>query len=305
LTPDAPGQVVALAELRSQARVEKDFTRADALRDEIRELGWEVVDGPNGFSLEPLVAQVRRLHPSKVESVLKAQPVAGFSVQWVVQGWPEDVVRSWRSFHEHRGEHDVQYVVVDAVGSHPSFYPSEVEEVWLEDDFGWGVDRNAGLRRAAGDIVVVVDGSLEVTGDVLTPIAEALSDGSVGVVGPFGIVTDNMREFHDSPGPEVDAVEGYLMAFRRELLDEVGFFDEKFRFYRSADIEFSFRIKEAGYRALVVPMPVERHEHRMWHNTPEAERERLSKRNFYRFLERFRDRMDLTVAGASGREPDS
>jgi hypothetical protein len=33
----------------------------------------------------------------------------------------------------------------------------------------------------------------------------------------------------------------------------------------------------------------------MYHATPVAERDRLSKRNYYRFLERFRDRYDLLV----------
>ena len=53
-------------------------------------------------------------------------------------------------------------------------------------------------------------------------------------------------------------------------------------------IECSFRVKEAGYRAVVVDVPVARHEHRVWSNTPPSERDRLSKRNYYRFLDRFR-----------------
>jgi len=93
----------------------------------------------------------------------------------------------------------------------------------------------------------------------------------------------------------VDAIEGYLMAFRREVLASAGFFDEKFRFYRTADIEYSFRVKDQGLKAVVVPVPVMRHEHRMWANTPEDERSRLSKRNYYRFLDRFRGRLDLCV----------
>jgi cysteinyl-tRNA synthetase len=87
------------------------------------------------------------------------------------------------------------------------------------------------------------------------------------------------------------------MAFRRDILDAAGFFDEKFKFYRTADIEYSFRVKDQGLAARVVPLPIERHEHRMWANTEEAERDRLSKRNFYRFLDRWRGRTDLTVAG--------
>ena len=45
----------------------------------------------------------------------------------------------------------------------------------------------------------------------------------------------------------------------------------------------------------LVEVPVRKHEHRMWHATESAERDRLSKRNFYRFLERFRGRTDLLV----------
>jgi len=42
-------------------------------------------------------------------------------------------------------------------------------------------------------------------------------------------------------------------------------------------------------------VPVERHEHRLWEATEPAERERLSRRNMYRFLDRWRDREDLLV----------
>jgi len=286
-----------LAEERAAARAARDFDTADSLRDRIEALGFEVVDASDGFDLRPLADEVRRIHPERVESLLEQDPGYDFSVQWVVQGWPEDVLRGVRSFERFAGDHSVQQVVVDAAGTHPSFFPSSVDAVPLEDDFGWGADRNAGLRRANGRIIVVVDGSVEAKGNVYTPLKEALSDPGVGVVGPFGIITNDLREFHESDGPEVDAIEGYLMAFRREILEEAGMFDEKFKFYRSADIEYSFRIKDRGYRALVAPLPVVKHEHRMWHSTPEAERARLSKRNFYRFLERWRGRMDLTVRG--------
>jgi len=235
-----------------------------------------------------------------VVSVLDRPPSVDFSIQWVVQGWPEDIVRGIGSFRRHQGEHRVQHVVVDAAGTDPSAWPEGVEVVALSEDFGWAADRNAGLRRAAGSIVLVVDGSIEATGDVLGPLKRALADPGVGVCGPFGISTSDLRNFHESDGPEVDTIEGYLMAFRREVLRAAGFFDEKFRFYRTADIEFSFRVKDRGLKAVVVPVPVARHEHRMWANTPEDERDRLSKRNYYRFLDKFRGRLDLCVGAPAG-----
>src|SRR5262245_44589598 len=293
---DVPDEVRALAAEREERRKARDFAAADALRDRIRELGFALVDGPEGPSLEPLESRPEpRLRPHEVESVLDELPTADASVQWVVEGWPEDVARALDGFRANEGGRDVQYVVADVTQTDPTTYGDDVEVLQLEPGTGWGAARNAGLKRSRGRIVLAVDGSVEPTGDVFGPLAEALDDATVGVCGPFGITTQDLREFHDSDGPEVDAIEGYLMAFRRGVIRDVGLFDEKFAWYRTADIECSFRIKDAGMRALRVDAPVRKHEHRMYLSTPPAERDRLSKRNYYRFLERFRDRFDLLV----------
>ena len=80
------------------------------------------------------------------------------------------------------------------------------------------------------------------------------------------------------------------MALGRETLTDGVLFDASFRFYRTGDMESSFRVKDSGRRAMVVAVPVHRHEHRMWSNTPAERRDQLSKRNYYRFLDRFRGR---------------
>ena len=49
----APEEVVQLLEARERARAERDFERADSLRDELGSLGWEVRDGPHGPELIP------------------------------------------------------------------------------------------------------------------------------------------------------------------------------------------------------------------------------------------------------------
>jgi cysteinyl-tRNA synthetase len=48
---EAPGEVRRLAEEREQARAERDFERADRLRDELADAGWEVRDTPEGARL--------------------------------------------------------------------------------------------------------------------------------------------------------------------------------------------------------------------------------------------------------------
>jgi hypothetical protein len=306
---DVPDEVRRLAAERQHRREDKDFAAADRLRDRISELGYRVVDAPGGATFEALSPPepiTRRLRAGDVPSVLDEPPTADVTVHWLIEGWPEDAVRALDAFRSNQGERNVQYVVVDLTDTHPSTYGAGVEIVAVEPDTGWGSARNAGLRRSRGRAVVVADGSIEPTGDVLGPLEAALDDPSVGVAGPFGISTNDLREFHESEGVggerQVDAIEGYLMAFRRDVLRDVGLFDEKFTWYRMADIELSFRLKDAGYRAVVVDVPVERHEHRMWASTPPLERDRLSKRNFHRFLERFRGRFDLLVESST---PDS
>ncbi|HEY7400357.1 MAG TPA: glycosyltransferase [Actinomycetota bacterium] len=297
--PEPPEELTRLAQERARARAAKDFAKADALREEIAAAGWTVVDDPTGFRLdraEPEPATDRRMAAAEVESVLEQPPSSDVSVHWLVEGWPEDVERGLTAFRAHAGAHDVQLVVTDVTGEDPARWGGEVETVRLEKSTGWGAARNAGLRRSTGRVVIVVDGSVEPAGDVLGPVVEALSEDKVGVCGPFGITTKDLREFDEAGPGEVDAIEGYFMAFRREILSEVGMFDEKFKWYRTADIEFSFRIKDQGYRAVVVELPVRKHEHRMWFNTDPAERARWSKRNYYRFLDRWRDRWDLCVS---------
>jgi len=299
---DVPDEVRRLAADREQARRTRDFATADRLRERIAELGYRMIDGPEGSSLEPTgpPGAARRLRPEEVASVLDEPATYDVSIHWVVEGWPEDVVRAIRAFRAHAGDRRIQFIVADAAGAPPDAFGNDVEVVRLVDGTGWAAARNAGLKRSLGPVVLVADASIEPRDDSLAPLEAALADPSVGVCGPFGIVTSDLREFEPSDGPDVDAIEGYLMAFRRDVLADCGLFDERFRWYRSADIELSFRVKERGLRAVVVPVPVDRHEHRMWANTPPDERARLSKRNYNRFLERFRGRFDLTVAGGPG-----
>src|SRR5260221_256055 len=159
--------------------------------------------------------------------------------------------------------------------------------------------RNATMRASRGRYIVLMDTSIEVKGDIWEPLAMTLADRNMGVVGPYGLVTEDLREFYESAGPDVDAIEGYLMAFRRELLSEVGWIDERFRFYRLMDIHYSFFFKTSGYRVLTTPRVVElveRHPHREWFSLSEDEQATRSKKNYDLFRERWHHGQSLLVA---------
>ena len=74
---DVPDEVRALAAERDERRRAEDFPAADALRDRILELGFSVIDGPDGPSLEPVeIDETARLRPRDVESLLDDVPTA-------------------------------------------------------------------------------------------------------------------------------------------------------------------------------------------------------------------------------------
>ncbi len=52
-TVSVPEEAIALRDARRRAREARDFGEADRLRDELRVLGWEVRDGPDGPELLP------------------------------------------------------------------------------------------------------------------------------------------------------------------------------------------------------------------------------------------------------------
>jgi len=250
-----------------------------------------VLDGPRGSELKALKAPVREEAPA---------PPRAVTLLAVVTGWKPDAERWLLSVFRHC-KADFEVVLLDESGDAAiaSWLDSRAAErlrvLRFDPPVGFAAAVNAGIEAAAGEACVLFDTSVELTGDAVSPLVDALKDFKVGVAGPFGLrARDGMKEFEEGAGPEVDAIEGYCLAFRRAHALAAGLLDPKFRFYRIADIDFSFRLREHGGRAVVVPgLPLVRHEHRQWENTPAAERERLSKRNFYRFLDRWRLREDL------------
>ena len=274
-------------------RRERDFRAADEIREQLRAGGWDVVDSASGSELQAI----------KAPSATGSRPVGrAVTVLAVIHGWRADAERWLLSVFTYC-KADFEAVLIDNSGDQriAGWLKSRVAErlrvVTLDPPLGFAAAVNAGIDAATGEFVILCDPGIELKGDAITSLLDALVDPSVVVAGPFGLrAKETMKEFAPSDGPDVDAIEAYCMAFRRADALALEGFDPKFRFYRNADVEFSFRLRARGGRALVVAgLPIEKHEHRLWESTEPAERERLSRRNMYRFLDRWRDREDLLV----------
>ncbi len=293
-----PDEVARLVEERATARRNRDFARADDLRARIGELGWEVQDLASGSTarprLPPTPAPTGYARPEDLESLLDEPATVDATLIAVAEDHPSDLHRLLNALRRHPPAATTETIVVANAPSFPTdALPGGTVVLPTSHRLGWADAANLALRRSRGGITVLLDTSIEPTGDFLTPLLAAFEDERVGIAGGWGVVTDDGRSFREAPAGEVHAIEAYALAVRREALRRVGGFDPHFRFYRNADLDLSFAVRDAGWRAVAVDLPLIRHEHRGWTSLPAAERDRLSKRNFYRFLKHWGDRRDL------------
>lgn len=316
--PDPPPEIRAAAHERAAARAARDWPRADVLKAEIEAAGWKVVDRGTDFHLEPAAPPtveeggiVRYGSAADVPSLLAESPSAAFTVQLVAEDWPSDLARTLAALRAHAPARTQAVIVANApsptqadrlVPGHVDLAEiagSAPEVLWTSQRLGQAAARNVGLRRARGEIVILADTFTEPLGDALTPLAGVLEDPSVAVAGGFGLVTADLRRYDDAPGPDADVIDLAWLAFRRDDYAALGPLDERFAFYRHLDTWWSLVLRAGtdpgvpARRAVRVDLPLVRHEHRGWAGLSDAERDRLGKRNFYRVLERFRDRPDL------------
>jgi GT2 family glycosyltransferase len=133
--------------------------------------------------------------------------------------------------------------------------------------------RNLGVMTAQGEVVVFIDDDSMVTDNWLAELISGYRDKTVGGVG--GRVLDEIELKYLDPIPvvgkvlpggqlinnfaveldemiEVDRFKGCNMSFRKDVLQQVGLFDN---FYRTNwdDVDICIRVKKAGYKLLFNP----------------------------------------------------
>ena len=312
-----PENVVALARDRAAARQDRDFARADQLRDAITREGWVVTDAPEGYQLTPKP-------PYDVVQQLSALPdrsrdadTRRCGVLVLVTGWPDDLRAFCESWLDTMPD-DVVIVALDlgneagagdALHELARSHPGRIEEWHAAADVqqvGFGPAMNALRHLDTSAVQVVAETSTLLTGDAVSALLAALDDNAtLGAVGWRGVNVDrddNWRSFASAGSGEVDALLGYLIAFRRRALEDAEGYSPKARFYRNADIEVSLRLRAKGWRlaALDDEIAATQGRHRGYHDTDPAYRDRESRRTYDRILASYRGRDDLLAPRASG-----
>jgi cysteinyl-tRNA synthetase len=310
LSAPESGEWRELASAREEERRQAQFVDADTARGSLLELGVVPEDRRTGTEYRAAGALDLRQglisSPSEIPDQRGEPDLLEVSVSIVSNGYPEDLERCIRSLQRYRGLHQVEILAVDNDGPGVGATLDELARVepsirvfHADHQMGEAAARNVTLRAARGTVVLILDTGVEATGDCFSPLLEALKDPGVGAVGRWGAVSRDLRDFTDTDSVEVDAIDGYCLAFARRRLGEVGMFNEYFRFYRMMDFDYSFTLRAFGLRQRRLPqLPVLMHSHRGWEAADPDERERLSRLNFRRFFEHWHHRRDLLLDAA-------
>jgi GT2 family glycosyltransferase len=127
--------------------------------------------------------------------------------------------------------------------------------------------RNAGVRTARGDLIVFTDAGCRPEPAWLERLVAPLRHDEHIAVG-LTLATPGSTGLYDV-GARKALESRYLtefstsnLAFRREAFDAVGGFDERFSY--GSDVDFAWRLADAGYRPRSVPGAVVRHDFGTW-----------------------------------------
>lgn len=311
-----PETTLAAVGHRADHRSQRQYDEADEHRSSLVQNGFVVEDGVDGTGVRPKTAWEQRTETwdavstsSEVDSFIGEPDAFDITVGIIATNYQSDVERAVANIQKWTDGMSVEVIAVDN-GS------TDGTSEWLEDaasrlpdlrvihtDYvlGAAAARNIVLKQARGRTIVMMDTSVEILSSIFGPLVRMLDDPNVGVAGPLGLLSEDLRHFHDDerPAGDVDAMQAYCFAFRRSRLADVGLMRESFRFYRNLDIDYSFQFKDKGYRIVADPdLPIKLHEHRAWNELADPERDDLSRKNFGRFLHKWGHRQELLVGGA-------
>ena len=318
-----PQAILDAAHARSAARAERRWEDADRLRAEIEAAGWRVIDSGVNFRLElaglpDVVADggVRYGSSSAVPSRADEPASTRSTIVLIATDAPDHAETVLEALLAARDEDDQIVVVID--GPEPRFggladrLAGRCEIVATVTRLGAGAALNIALRRVTGAIMVLLGPGVEPTGDIVTPLLQALEDSSVAVAGRRGQRTVDLRTGVDvTTDGDATTINGAVLAFRRRDGHAAMPVDEVFVSRRHLDAWWSLTLRSGdgsevsrpARRAVVVgDLPVR--------DLPDAadaadaapadpEETRRERRNFYRVLREFRDRDDL-LAETSG-----
>ena len=124
-----------------------------------------------------------------------------------------------------------------------------------ETDYGPGVSRNIGWKRGSGRYVAFIDDDCLAERDWVESLQRVFSENEIGGIERGITTTDENGETVDFNPPNRfrwNRFKTANLAVRRNVLEEIGGFDERYHMHRE-DTDLAWRVIDAGFKMVWAP----------------------------------------------------
>ena len=166
---------------------------------------------------------------------------------------------------------------------------------WQKNKLGWGHSVQHLLHTIETQYVVLMDPSTQFIGDAISPAIAEANKGYVAVGWKGGLINleDEWRSVDDKGDGEVDVLFSYFMIVNRQFAIDAGGANTSATYYRNADLEMTLSLRAHGGKLLQMALPLTQGRHHGYHDVDSEYRDKNSKKNYQRLLDRFRGRNDI------------
>jgi glycosyltransferase involved in cell wall biosynthesis len=184
----------------------------------------------------------------------------------------ERAIRSCLSQSLPRNQYEI--IVVDDAstdGTHKILdnYKDEIKVIRLEKNVGLSAARNAGVRASRGQFVIFIDADDYIQGDMLLVQKTFLSENSrLDAVAVDYIRVDEFGDHMECVSAGERPIACGIM-FRKDLLFNIGLYDESFRAREEEDLRIRFEKKYSIYNIILPLYRYRMHGKNLTNNTGE------------------------------------
>ena len=219
------------------------------------------------------------------------------TVAIVADGFQEDLVQCVKSVREYSN------VPIHAITSgkenknlcDPLLEFTPFHGGWQKNKLGWGHSVQHLLHTIETKYVVLMDPSTQFVGDAISPAIAEADKGFVAVGWKGGLINldDEWRSVDDKGDGEVDVLFSYFMIVNRQFAIDAGGANTSATYYRNADLEMTLSLRAHGGKLLQMALPLTQGRHHGYHDVDSEYRDKNSKKNYQRLLDRCRGRNDI------------
>ena len=141
-------------------------------------------------------------------------------------------------------------------GSKIPYVNPEVRVCRVDENMGFLYASRAALAIAKGDIKILINNDVLITGDILTPVEKQIKSSPLSLVGNTLISWDS--GWNTFKGRVFPYLEGYFLAASKEIWDDISF-DTRFAPNDFEDVDLSTQAYSLGYPVVALNSPFIKH----------------------------------------------